>query len=361
MSINDFHALSVEYKKIILESRLGNRGTCVSVKSGMCGEIFVFDRGINTIPRFSCVKVPKLLNGITYEEVSNRFVRELELQLSFYHSTFVNWAFDFDTILNVPSASFRYWDGDLESFIREGQHSNIKKFSLILYLTAGLEHCYKRGLVAHQDLKPANILIKNNHKNFKDLPDLDIYHFAMLADFGLSNAFIDYRVFEGSRPYMAPEQWKKEELSQATDVFALGVILYELMTNGYHPTGILLSDFWPEPKDGNTKKWTRKEPWEKWINNGAQITSCPAQIDPEIIVFIKRMLSIPTSDRPKIEEVKLFLLGQINREDQKSFEQIEFLINYFEKETSDLSISESWPYLSKKWDILKSKFIKSTI
>ena len=38
-----------------------------------------------------------------------RFIRELDLQLSFYHNKFVHWAFDFDSVFNVPVASFRYW------------------------------------------------------------------------------------------------------------------------------------------------------------------------------------------------------------------------------------------------------------
>ncbi|GAB3720993.1 protein kinase domain-containing protein [Flavobacterium koreense] len=355
----DFYSETSDFKKIILESKLGNRGKCISIMSGMCGEIFVFDQGQNTFPRYSCVKVPKPLGVVTYEEIANRFIRELELQLSFYHSTFVNWAFDFNTIENVPSASFRYWNGDLGRFILENELSNITKLSFTLYICAGLKHCYERGLIAHQDLKPANILVKDNYKNFTNLPKLDIYHFAVIADFGLANASIDYNVFDGSRPYMAPEQWKREPLSNAADVFALGVIFYELITNGYHPIGILLNDHWPEPKHGNSKKYTRRESWENWINNGAIINPCPIIIEPNVISFIAKMLSVNSSDRPSIEEIMDFLLELIKSESEQSFIQIKFLLTHFEEQSTKTPIEDSWPYVSAKFNELKHNFKNS--
>jgi eukaryotic-like serine/threonine-protein kinase len=243
----NFYELEDKFKRIILEGFYG-RGECVLNTSGLCGEIYVFDQGVNSIPRYSCIKLPKPIKNVSNEQTASRFIRELQLQLSFYHNKFVHWAFDFDTVFNIPVASFRYWGNDLASLIKTTQPSHVTKLSLLIYICVGLKHCYCKGLIAHQDLKPANIFIQNIKSDFVGLPDLDIYDFAIVADFGLANAFIDYQVFDGSRPYMAPEQWNKNVLTQATDIFALGVILFELMTNGYHPVGIKLSDFWPTHK-----------------------------------------------------------------------------------------------------------------
>lgn len=112
---------------------------------------------------------------------------------------------------------------DLANLIKTSQPSQVTKLSLLVYTCIGLRHCYEKGLIAHQDLKPANNFIQNINGNFVGQPDLDIYEFAIVADFGLVNTFKE-DIFDGSRPYMAPEQWNKNELSQATHIFALGVI-----------------------------------------------------------------------------------------------------------------------------------------
>ena len=74
--------------------------------------------------------------------------------------------------------------------------------------------------VVHRDIKPSNILLLN-----------DIW---CLADFGISRyaeatTAVDTRKFAMTRPYAAPEQWRSERATSATDVYALGVVAYELL------------------------------------------------------------------------------------------------------------------------------------
>ena len=355
----NFYKLDENQKRIYLES-FHNKGVCSLHTSGMCGDIFVFDQGENTTPRYTCIKVPKLLKNVSDEETANHFVRELKLQLSFYHNKFVHWAYDFDSAFNVPIACFRYWGNDLANLIRTSQPSQVTKLSIMVYICIGLRHCYNKGLVAHQDLKPANIFIQNIKNDSVGLPDLDIYDFAIIADFGLANAFIDYKVFVGSRPYMSPEQWNQCKLSQASDIFALGVIFFELITNGYHPIGIKLSDFWPTAQGENSKKWTRVHAWQKWVNYGCQITLPEGIIiDTDILNFIKKMLSIQPSLRPSLNEVVEFLLKQLRDISEESHFQLTFLINHFEQQSSTMNNLETdWPYLFMKWEKFRKQFEK---
>lgn len=353
----NFYELDYESKKRILEAYY-NKGECILHTSGMCGEIFIFDQGINTFPQYSCIKLPKLIKNVSKEQIEKRFLRELELQLSFYYNKYVHWAFDFDIVLNVPIASFRYWGNDLKNLIETSTPSKISKLSLLIYTCIGLKHCYNRGLIAHQDLKPANIFIQNIKDNFVDLPDLDIYNFVKIADFGLANAFKDYNIFNGSRPYMAPEQWNEDELSQATDIFALGIIFFELITNGYHPVGIKLREFWPIPKNGNSKKWTRPSGWVKWIKNECEIVLLEGvNIDKEDLLFIKKMLEVNPIDRPNINSVISFLLNRLKNTCEKSYSQVDFLISHFEKQSSEgKNLETDWPYIYKKWENFKKLY-----
>lgn len=61
---------------------------------------------------------------------------------------------------------------------------------------------------------------------FQDSPNIDIYKFTLIADFGLANRFVKSGILDGARPYTAPEQWEKNTLSVKTDIFALGVIFF---------------------------------------------------------------------------------------------------------------------------------------
>ncbi|HEY5823188.1 MAG TPA: protein kinase [Cyclobacteriaceae bacterium] len=355
--ILNFYDFDESQKKSLLEISYG-KGKCILHTNGLCGDIFVFDQGENTRPRYTCIKLPKPITGVSNEETAKRFLRELKLQLSFYHNKFVNWAFDFDSIFDTPIAYFRYWGNDLASILKTNQPSKVTKLSLFVYTCVGLRHCYSKGLIAHQDLKPANIFIRNIKNDFVGLPDIDIYDFAMVADFGLANTFIDYKVFDGSRPYMAPEQWNKTELSQATDIFSLGVILFELMTNGYHPVGIKLNDFWPIPMEGNSKKWTRPDSWKKWIEGGCKIELPEGiYIEEHMLKFISKMLSVKSSHRPGLNEVIDFSLEQIKDISNESHVQLSFLIDYFDKQSLQTNNLETdWPYLFQKWENFRKRY-----
>lgn len=354
-----FHDLNEEQKKFILEAALGNKGKCISVSGGMCGEVYVFDQGKNVSPRYVCAKTPKPLTNTPTKETNNRFVNELKKQLSYNHQMFVHWAFDFTEVLGNPVALFRYWGNDLEKLIQKSELvSTTQKLSIIIYVCSGLSHCYKSGLVAHQDLKPANIFLRDVKGEFRDLPDLDIYNLALIADFGLANAFQESSFFGGSRPYMAPEQWSESKLSPKTDVFALGVILYELMSGGFHPAGIKLSDYWPRPLDGNTNKWTKADPWKKWAKTASINSEGAPQMQPELLSLVLSMLSVEATDRPSIEEVRTSLLDIIKNASQASFEQLAFLVNHFEKNASKEPLKDRWPYLWKRWVNFEEKFEK---
>lgn len=351
-----FYSQDEEKKKFFVENSIRNRGKCIKVLNGMCGEIYILDQGENTTPRYICVKVPKKQGNSTEGEINKRFIEELEQQLSFYHHQFVHWAFDFKDMMGIPIALFRYWGKDLGTLLEDENVSEITKLSCILYTCIGLRHCYKNGLNAHQDLKPANIFLRNMKNDFCNLPSLDIYDFALIGDFGLANASIKSQVFDGSRPYMAPEQWEKTNLSHATDIFALGVILYELMSNGYHPVGILLKNFWPQPQEGKTSKWTKPCEWKKWIKGGCIIKQLDNPIDSDIVVFIKRMLLIAPDERPNIDEVIDFLFREIDKRSHESYEQINFLIKYYDSKATNEPLEQKWAYLFNTWEKFKAKW-----
>jgi serine/threonine-protein kinase len=117
--------------------------------------------------------------------------------------------------------SMEYIDGeDLASLLRRiGRLPTDKALELARQLCAGLAAAHDRG-VLHRDLKPANVLIDGRGR-------------AHLADFGLAN-LTDQRYdppeIAGTPGYMAPEQQEGRAVTMRTDVYALGLVLYEMFT-----------------------------------------------------------------------------------------------------------------------------------
>jgi serine/threonine protein kinase len=88
--------------------------------------------------------------------------------------------------------------------------------------------------VVHRDLKPENVLLLNER--------------WCLADFGIARyaeatTSPDTRKYAWSPPYAAPEQWRHQRASSATDVYALGVIAYELLAGSRPFAGPEITDF----------------------------------------------------------------------------------------------------------------------
>jgi eukaryotic-like serine/threonine-protein kinase len=92
---------------------------------------------------------------------------------------------------------------------------------LAIQACAGLQHAHDAGLV-HRDVKPANLLVGDD----------DV---LKIADFGIARAAEATRLTElgtvlGTAAYLSPEQAAGEEVSAAADLYALGAVLYELLT-----------------------------------------------------------------------------------------------------------------------------------
>jgi serine/threonine-protein kinase len=150
----------------------------------------------------------------------DRFLAEVRMSLRVTHPN-VCRVFDIGIIDERHCISMEYVDGeDLASLLRRiGRLPEDKAVEIAGQLCEGLTAAHDEG-VLHRDLKPANILIDGRGR-------------AKIADFGLAAVSGDISGAEaraGTPQYMAPEQVAGGKLSERTDLYALGLVLYELFT-----------------------------------------------------------------------------------------------------------------------------------
>ncbi len=137
-----------------------------------------------------------------------------------------------------------------------------------------LERVHLEGIV-HRDLKPHNVLVKADGS-------------VVLLDFGLS---LDPNLVSaltstpsrivGTPAYLAPEQWRSEPVSRQTDLWAVGVMLYEALTGQLPFTSGSMLEMMREALSGEVR-----------------LAALPSDLPPHVVWLVRRLLSAEVSARP---------------------------------------------------------------
>ncbi|MDF1662516.1 MAG: serine/threonine-protein kinase [Planctomycetota bacterium] len=116
----------------------------------------------------------------------------------------------------------------LRHFIRRGEPWSLERVVEMLEpVASALDHMHGKGVI-HRDLKPANILIRS-YDNAPLITDFGLAKFLQLESLSQTGQAT------GTPNYMAPEQLEGQKASAASDLWALAVISYELLTGGERP------------------------------------------------------------------------------------------------------------------------------
>lgn len=194
-------------------------------------------------PRLERYVAIKVLRGDLTEESEflARFQREARAVAGLRHPNIIQ-IFDFDVQDGYYYMVMELLEGDtlkayLNAFRAAGQRMPLGEVVRIMNdVLAGLAYAHAQGIV-HRDIKPSNILLTRNGQ-------------AVLTDFGIAQIVggTQYTVagaLMGTLQYMAPEQGRDGKCDQRSDIYSLGITLYEMLTgttpfDGETPLAILL-------------------------------------------------------------------------------------------------------------------------
>ena len=201
-----------------LGSRLG--GYRVEQRLGRGGMGLVFLAEHERLGRKAALKllIPELARDESFRE---RFVHESRLIAAIEHPNIIP-IYDADEVDGLLFVAMRYVEGhDLKALIaRDGPLPAERTLEIVGSAGAALDAAHARELV-HRDVKPANILL--------DEPSGRIF----LTDFGIAkhakSPDTEAGTFIGTVGYTPPEQIEGRAISPATDVYALGCVLYECL------------------------------------------------------------------------------------------------------------------------------------
>ena len=209
----------------VLDERIGG---------GTFGEVWKAHHHVWT-DQYVAIKIP----------TDSQYVRNLQQEGAAIHGLLhpnIVRAMGFDPYSDPPYLTMEYVPGtNLRELIKQKSLATAEVVAIMRQVLAGLGHAHKNGIV-HRDIKPENILIDERVKQ----DGFSGEGVVKVTDFGLGRAAAKMAAgsimysqdmskadsqIAGTLDYMAPEQRSGGEVDARADLYACGVMLYELLTN----------------------------------------------------------------------------------------------------------------------------------
>lgn len=215
-------------KDPLIGRSLSNGGIVLLKRLGAGGFGAVYQAMQRSVDRLVAVKV--ILPGDQRDEsMCRRFVREAKATAQLRHSstvTLFSYGVEDDGLLFMV---LEYVEGvTLGAVLREGPLESGRALHIMRQVLESLAEAHRLGLV-HRDIKPANIMLTTDHLGREEIKVLDFGIAKMHGEMPDEGETARGQVI-GSPKYMAPEQIRRHQLGPYTDVYAAGVVLYEMIT-----------------------------------------------------------------------------------------------------------------------------------
>lgn len=223
---------------------LGNRYELIE-KIGEGGMAIVYKARDNKLSRLVAVKILKV-EFANNKDISDKFKKEATAVANFSDANIVNVLdVGHEEEGNIDYFVMEYVDGKTlkDLIVENGKLNYTVAISIAIQIAKALE-CAHRNNIIHRDVKPQNILVTENG-------------LVKVTDFGIAKSSTSATITNtttimGSAHYLSPEQAKGTFIDLRSDIYSLGIVLYEMVTgilpfDGESPVTIALKHIQSEP------------------------------------------------------------------------------------------------------------------
>ncbi len=213
--------------------KIGKYNIIETIGKGAMGAVYKGQDSV--IDRIVAIKVvhPHLIDGEQGDDLLARFQQEAKAAARCSHSNIVT-LFDFGVNDETPFMVMEFIEGlDLRSLLKMGGAiSTQQSVQIIDQVLDALQYAHDHGVV-HRDIKPANIMVLDSGK-------------VKVADFGVarleSSDLTNAGDMVGTPNYMSPEALRGAKVDNRSDLYAVGIVLLELLTGTRPAAGFVDSD-----------------------------------------------------------------------------------------------------------------------
>ncbi|HSE41321.1 MAG TPA: serine/threonine-protein kinase, partial [Acidobacteriota bacterium] len=193
---------------------------------GGMGAVYLAERADKQFKKYVAIKVVK--RGMDTEYILRHFRNERQILASFDHANIARLLDGGSTDSGLPYFVMEYVEGNpVDQYCDEKQLNITQRLELFQQVCAAVAYAH-RNLVVHRDIKPSNILVTSD--GVPKLLDFGIAKIMQTDEAGLTATGIHVMTPE----FASPEQAQGQPVTTLSDVYSLGVVLYELLT-GHSP------------------------------------------------------------------------------------------------------------------------------
>ena len=194
---------------------------------GACGVVYrALDPAIGRTVAIKSIRFSEFSDPDERRDLRERVLREAQSAGKLSHPNIIT-IYDVLESQDLAYIFMEFVDGPSlkEAMRRDAMPNREQVLSFLQQIASALDYAHRKGII-HRDIKPANIMISDR--------GVDRDGVAKIADFGvaklISHEATHQRALMGTPSYMSPEQLEGVAVGGACDQFALGVVVYELLT-----------------------------------------------------------------------------------------------------------------------------------
>jgi non-specific serine/threonine protein kinase/serine/threonine-protein kinase len=219
-------ALGDDELESLVERRIGPYKLMREVGSGGMGSVYLAVRADDQFQKRVAIKLVR--RGMDSDLILRRFRRERQILASLDHPNIARLLDGGTTEDGLPYFVMEYVEGSrLYEYADNRKLNTADRLEIFRTICSAVQYAHQ-NLIVHRDLKPGNILVTSS-----GVPKLLDFGIAKLLNPELSSETIDptaTAVRLMTPEYASPEQVRGEPITTASDVYSLGVVLYELLT-----------------------------------------------------------------------------------------------------------------------------------